>query len=76
LRPDRTLRERTGTHDEDERAHISADLVSDYVADRLEPSVARLIEVAAQRDPDLTRAIERARAVRRRVKARLTGPRQ
>jgi hypothetical protein len=51
-------------------------LVSDYVADRLEPSVARLIEVTARRDPDLTRAIEHARAVRRRVKERLTGPRQ
>jgi hypothetical protein len=70
LSPDRTLREGS------DRTHISAALVSDYVADRLEPAVAREIEATAQRDPDLTRAIEHARAVRRRVKERLAGHRQ
>jgi len=50
--------------------------VSDYVADRLEPTATRRLEAAARRDPALARAIEHARAVRRRVKERLTGSRE
>ena len=59
-----------------EQPPVSAALVSDCVAGRLEPPIARRIEAAAERDPVLTRAIEQARTVRRRVKERLTGPRE
>ncbi len=55
---------------------MSAALVSDYVAGRLDPLMARYIEAAARRDPDLAQAIEHARAVRRRVKERLAGSRE
>jgi anti-sigma-K factor RskA len=69
------LRERSGA-DVADHAQISAALVSDYVAGRLEDRMARQIETAARRDPELSRAIADARAVRRRVKERLAGPRQ
>jgi hypothetical protein len=74
LSPDRTTNERSGAGFEEPQ--VSAALVSDYVAGRLDPLAARYIEAAAQRDPELSQAIENARAVRRRVKERLTGSRQ
>jgi hypothetical protein len=55
---------------------VSAALVSDYVAGRLEPLMAKYLEAAARRDPDLARAIADARGVRQRVKERLTGSRE
>ena len=55
---------------------MSAALVSDYVAGRLDPLMSRYIEAAARRDPELATAIQDARAVRRRVKERLAGPRE
>lgn len=70
--PDRTLREHV---DDVEQPEISAALVRDYVAGRLDPLMAHYIEAAARRDPDLHRAIEHARDVRRRVKERLSGSR-
>ena len=72
MRPNRTSHERA---DGEEQPEISAALVSDYVAGRLDPLMAHYIEAAAQRDPDLHRAIAHARDVRRRVKERLTGSR-
>ncbi len=75
MRPDRTAREPDDGGDDEPRP-VSAALVSDYVAGRLEPLVARFLEAAARRDPELSRAIENAREVRRRVKERLTGSRQ
>jgi anti-sigma factor RsiW len=59
-----------------DESRVSAALVSDYVAGRLDPLAAQYIEASARRDPELARAIEHARAVRRRVKDRLAGPRQ
>jgi hypothetical protein len=59
-----------------EEPKVSAALVSDYVAGRLDPLAARYIEAAARLDVELARAIEHARAVRRRVKERLAGSRQ
>jgi hypothetical protein len=38
--------------------------------------MARFVEAAARRDPELSRTIEHAHEVRRRVKERLTGSRQ
>jgi hypothetical protein len=75
VRPDRTARGRDDDGDGEPRL-VSAALVSDYVAGRLEPLMARFVEAAARRDPELSRAIEHAREVRRRVKERLTGSRQ
>ena len=73
MSPDRTAREPVDTA---ERLEISAAIVSDYVAGRLDPLMAHYIEAAARRDPELTREIEHARAVRRRVKERLAGSRE
>jgi hypothetical protein len=61
--------------DAPEPLEISAVLVSDYVAGRLDAMTARLVELAAERDPMLRRTIAEARATRSRVKQRLTGQR-
>jgi anti-sigma factor RsiW len=74
LSPGRNTHERSGAGFEEPQ--VSAALVSDYVAGRLDPLAAKYIEAAAQRDPELNQAIEHARAVRRRVKERLSGSRQ
>lgn len=75
LSDEHTFKDRRGAR-VTESTRVSAALVSDYVAGRLEDATARRIELAALRDRSLSKAIEDARAVRRRVKERLAGPRQ
>jgi hypothetical protein len=55
---------------------VSAEMVSDYVAGRLDAETAQLVEIAARADPALARALAEARAIRDRVKERLTGNRE
>lgn len=75
MSPDRTARGPDGVAGDDD-GRVSAALVSDYVAGRLEPLMAKYLEAAARRDPDLARAIADARGVRERVRERLTGSRE
>ncbi len=51
-------------------------MVSDYVAGRLDAETAQLVEIAARADPALAQALAEARAIRDRVKERLTGNRE
>ena len=74
LSPGWTAHERSGAGSQEPQ--VSAALVSDYVAGRLDPLAAQYIEALARRDPELARAVEHARAVRHRVKERLAGSRQ
>lgn len=54
---------------------VSTEMVSDYVADRLDVESAELVEIAARNDPELALAIASARSIRNRVKERLSGNR-
>jgi anti-sigma-K factor RskA len=56
----------------DSPSHLRADLISDYVAERLDAEDAALVETAIRHDPSVAAAVMAARRVKLRMARRLS----